>query len=34
VTLRMNLILVTPIISQATADHIVITATAVYRTEY
>ena len=34
VTLRMNLVLVTPIISQATADHIVLTATAVYRTEY
>jgi hypothetical protein len=34
VTVRFNLILITPIISQATADHIVMTAAAVYRTEY
>jgi Flp pilus assembly protein TadG len=34
VTLRFNLILITPIISQATADHILLTATAIYRTEY
>ena len=34
VTLRMNLVLITPIISQITADHVVLTATAVYRTEY
>jgi hypothetical protein len=34
ITLRMNLVLITPIISQVTADHIVLTATAVYRTEY
>jgi hypothetical protein len=34
VTLRMNLVLITPIISQVTANHVVLTATAVYRTEY
>jgi hypothetical protein len=34
VTLRMNLVLITPIISQVTADHVVLTATAVFRTEY
>jgi len=34
VTLRFNLVLVTPIVAQATADHIVITAAAVFRTEY
>lgn len=34
VTLRFNLVLITPIVAQATADHIVITASAVYRTEY
>src|SRR5487761_246472 len=34
VTLRFNLILITPIISQVTADHIVITAASVFRTEY
>jgi hypothetical protein len=33
-TLRMNLVLITPIISQVTANHVVLTATAVYRTEY
>jgi hypothetical protein len=34
VTIRFNLILITPVIAQATADHIIITATAVFRTEY
>jgi Flp pilus assembly protein TadG len=34
VTLRYNLILITPVIAQATADHIVITAAAIFRTEY
>jgi Flp pilus assembly protein TadG len=34
VTLRFNLILITPVIAQATANHIVITAAAVFRTEY
>jgi hypothetical protein len=34
VTLRFNLVLVTPIVSQVTADHIVLTAAAVFRTEY
>ena len=34
VTLRYNLILITPVIAQATANHIVITAAAVFRTEY
>jgi Flp pilus assembly protein TadG len=34
VTLRFNLILITPIVAQATADHIVITAAAIFRTEY
>ena len=34
VTLRFNLVLITPIVAQATANHIVITAAAVYRTEY
>ncbi|MEO8744028.1 MAG: TadE family protein [Candidatus Dormiibacterota bacterium] len=34
VTLRMNLILITPVIAQATANHIIITAAAVFRTEY
>lgn len=34
VTLRFNLVLITPIVAQATADHIVITAAAVFRTEY
>ena len=34
VTLRFNLILITPIISQVTADHILLTAATVYRTEY
>jgi TadE-like protein len=34
VTLRFNLVLITPIVAQATAGHVVITASAVYRTEY
>jgi hypothetical protein len=34
VTLRFNLILITPVIAQATANHIVITAAAIFRTEY
>jgi hypothetical protein len=34
VTIRFNLILITPVIAQATANHIVITAAAIARTEY
>lgn len=34
VTIRFNLVLVTPIVAQATANHVVISAAAVYRTEY
>ena len=34
VTIKFNLILITPVIAQATANHIVITATAVFKTEY
>ena len=34
VTLRFNLVLITPVVAQATADHIVIVAAAIYRTEY
>jgi len=34
VTIRFNLILITPVIAQATANHIVITAAAIFRTEY
>jgi TadE-like protein len=34
VTLRLNLVLITPVISQLTAGHILITAAAVFRTEY
>lgn len=34
VTLRFNLVLITPIVAQATANHVVITAAAVFRTEY
>ena len=34
VTIRFNLVLVTPIVAQVTGDHVVITAAAVYRTEY
>jgi hypothetical protein len=34
ITLRFNLILITPVIAQATADHIILKAAAVFRTEY
>ena len=34
ITIRFNLVLVTPIVAQATANHVVISAAAVYRTEY
>jgi TadE-like protein len=34
VTLRFNLVLITPIVAQATANHVVITAAAIFRTEY
>ena len=34
VTIRFNLVLITPIVAQATSGRIVITAAAVYRTEY
>jgi Flp pilus assembly protein TadG len=34
VTIRFNLVLITPVIAQATAGHILITAAAIFRTEY
>ncbi len=34
VTIRFNLILITPVVAQATANHIIITAAAIFRTEY
>jgi Flp pilus assembly protein TadG len=34
VTIRFNLVLVTPIVAQATANHVVLWAAAVFRTEY
>jgi Flp pilus assembly protein TadG len=34
VTIRFNLVLITPVVAQATANHVVISASAVYRTEY
>lgn len=34
VTIRFNLVLITPIVAQATANHVVMTAAAVFRTEY
>lgn len=34
VTIRFNLILITPVIAQATANHIVMVASAIFRTEY
>jgi hypothetical protein len=34
VTLRFNLILITPVVAQATAGRILITAAAIFRTEY
>jgi Flp pilus assembly protein TadG len=34
VTVRFNLVLITPVIAQATANHIILTAAAIFRTEY
>ena len=34
ITLRLNLVLITPIVAQATSDHIVVSAAAIFRTEY
>jgi TadE-like protein len=34
VTMRFNLVLITPIVAQATANRIVMTASAIFRTEY
>jgi hypothetical protein len=34
VTVKFNLILITPVIAQATANHIVIVSSAIFRTEY
>lgn len=34
VTIRFNLVLITPVIAQATANHIILTASAIFRTEY
>lgn len=34
ITLRFNLVLITPVVAQATANHVVITAAAIFRTEY
>lgn len=34
ITLRMNLVLITPVVAQATANHVVISAAAIFRTEY
>ncbi len=34
VTIRFNLVLITPVIAQATANHIVMTATFIFRSEY
>ena len=34
VTVRFNLVLITPVIAQATANHIILTASAIFRTEY
>jgi hypothetical protein len=34
VTIRFNFLLITPVVAQATADHILITAAAIFRTEY
>ena len=34
VTIRFNLILITPVVAQATANRILITAAAIFRTEY
>ena len=34
VTLRFNLVFITPLVAQATANHVVLSAAAIYRTEY
>jgi hypothetical protein len=34
ITIRFNLILITPVVAQATANRILITAAAIFRTEY
>lgn len=34
VTVRFNLVFITPLVSQATANHVVLSAAAIYRTEY
>jgi TadE-like protein len=34
VTIRFNLALITPIVAQATANHVIMSAAVVYRTEY
>ena len=34
VTIRFNLVLITPIVAQVTGNRVIISATAVYRTEY
>ena len=34
VTIRFNLVLITPIVAQATTNHLIFSATVVYRTEY
>ena len=34
VTIRFNLVLITPIVAQATSNRVIMTATVVYRTEY
>jgi TadE-like protein len=34
ITIKFNLVLITPIVAQATANRIVLSAAAVYRTEY
>ncbi|MGH7764769.1 MAG: TadE/TadG family type IV pilus assembly protein [Candidatus Dormibacteraceae bacterium] len=34
ITLRFNLVLITPVVAQATANRVVITAAAIFRTEY
>jgi TadE-like protein len=34
VTIKFNLVLITPIVAQATANHVVMTAAAIFRTEY
>ena len=34
VTIKFNLVLITPVVAQATANRIIITAAAIFRTEY